>query len=458
MTKYMKAGKSPKLAALMGTLLVTTSCSAIDIFHTNEPAPQTSEALVSEEGQLLRYCKKLHRNSDLVVAAGMCQRAHEVDPSDPEPLLELGVILNKLGQRQQAVQAYRSVLKSDPGNAEARYGLGKTYIGMGQHDLATNQFSALLNEGHHDPRIYNAAGVAEGLKGDHLAAQAMFQRGLEKTPNDIKLRNNLGLAYVNNRDFQQGIAHLEATANLPIADATTKRNLQIAYNKAQAAGYSSANRQNVNAMPQHAEVGIAPVQVQELPPASNAPVTPASLQSAQAFSAASPAAPTTPPRRIVPSSEIGKYRSAEIGDVNNSDGPIQLASRGDSDMDLIHFQSAELPKPESTQDKEPGSPELAKTFQITPAAGDYAVQLAAFRDKETAETSWNGLKNQAPDLLDKHQPMVLRADLGAEKGIYYRLRTGNMARQAAETLCSDLQARSMDCMVVRATRQSAPAS
>jgi prepilin-type processing-associated H-X9-DG protein len=437
MSMIMKSGSSSKIAALMGTLLVTTSCSAIDFFHEKEESQQTSQVLQEEEGQLLRYCKKLHRNSDLIVAAGMCQRAHEVDPADPEPLLELGVILNKLGQRQQAVEAYRMVLKGDPGNPEARYGLGKTYIGLGEHDLAMNQFNALFADGHHDPRIYNAAGVSQGLKGDHVAAQAMFRSGLEKAPDDIKLRNNLGLAYVNNGDLEQGIAYLEATARLPIADSTTRRNLQIAYSKAQASGYVAGTRQGLDDLPQHAELGVSPVEAAPATSGSTAAVV-SSTQLADSGN-----------------SDIGGYLSADIDNSKGTGQPVQIASRSDDDAKIAGFQSADLPETDAALPKASEPMVVANADPATPLGGDFAVQLAAFRDEDTARESWIDLKSKAPDLLNEIKPVVLRADLGAEKGVYYRLRTSAMPRQDAEALCGNLQERDMDCMVVRSARQGA---
>ena len=46
--------------------------------------------------------------------------------------------------------------------------------------------------------------------------------------------------------------------------------------------------------------------------------------------------------------------------------------------------------------------------------------------------------------------LVERADLGAESGVYYRLRVGPMADEtAAKTLCARLKTRNIDCLIVR---------
>ena len=55
----------------------------------------------------------------------------------------------------------------------------------------------------------------------------------------------------------------------------------------------------------------------------------------------------------------------------------------------------------------------------------------------------------ADGLLDNDEPEVYRADLGLERGIYYRLRTGPTAQGAARSLCTELTALGIDCLVVK---------
>jgi hypothetical protein len=82
----------------------------------------------------------------------------------------------------------------------------------------------------------------------------------------------------------------------------------------------------------------------------------------------------------------------------------------------------------------------------------YAVQLASYRSEAEATAGWQTLTTEQKDLLAKLPHAVAKADLGADKGVYYRLQAGAFSdRQAAKALCSDLQTRSIDCMVVEAT-------
>ena len=101
------------------------------------------------------------------------------------------------------------------------------------------------------------------------------------------------------------------------------------------------------------------------------------------------------------------------------------------------------PVPETQPEPEP-EPEVAT------ATGGYLVQLASFRKIDDADTAWRRLVKKHGDLLNAHSARVERADLGAELGVFYRLRVGPMADEAAaKTLCGQLKARDIDCLVVR---------
>ena len=95
----------------------------------------------------------------------------------------------------------------------------------------------------------------------------------------------------------------------------------------------------------------------------------------------------------------------------------------------------------------------AKTMDV---AKVYTVQIASYRSEQEASTGWQALTAEQADLLAKLPHAVAKADLGADKGIYYRLQAGSFSdRNAAKALCADLKDHSIDCMVVEATPATA---
>jgi len=117
-------------------------------------------------------------------------------------------------------------------------------------------------------------------------------------------------------------------------------------------------------------------------------------------------------------------------------------------------------QPEAKHPPAPPEPaEVTATATATPAPppadsgpypGPYMVQLASFRSIDDADKAWRRAVKKNGDLLSPHSARVVRADLGAGKGIYFRLRVGSFAKgEQAKSLCAKLKARSVDCIVVR---------
>ncbi|MEX0810359.1 MAG: SPOR domain-containing protein [Dongiaceae bacterium] len=93
-------------------------------------------------------------------------------------------------------------------------------------------------------------------------------------------------------------------------------------------------------------------------------------------------------------------------------------------------------------------PEAVETAALP--AGSYRVQLAAVRSEADARTTWAQLQQKLPELLGDLSLLVERIDLGADKGIFYRVQAAPLAdHQSAQKLCGNLSARGQDCLVVR---------
>ena len=85
-----------------------------------------------------------------------------------------------------------------------------------------------------------------------------------------------------------------------------------------------------------------------------------------------------------------------------------------------------------------------------PAAESIVVQLAAFRSESAARGAWKRYRAANRDLLGKLEPNVERADLGVGRGVFFRLRAGPLADEAAaKRLCERLKARQLDCLVIK---------
>jgi cell division septation protein DedD len=94
--------------------------------------------------------------------------------------------------------------------------------------------------------------------------------------------------------------------------------------------------------------------------------------------------------------------------------------------------------------------------QSTALTSAYVVQLGSFKTAEEAEAHWSRIKNDPALASLPHQ--LEQADLG-EKGVWHRLLVaGGSDRKPATALCDQLMAAGRQCLVRRATAQTATAA
>ena len=88
------------------------------------------------------------------------------------------------------------------------------------------------------------------------------------------------------------------------------------------------------------------------------------------------------------------------------------------------------------------------------SAGSYMIQIGAFRSADNAEDAGNKARTAHDDLLGALGLKIQRADLGQEKGVFFRARLGPVERADAKALCSALKSRKVDCLVVSGTKEA----
>ena len=218
-----------KTMTAVGLALAVSACATVyeDEWDQTTNVPDLNQPTQRSEA-LLDYCKSLHSRGDLNLAAGICNRAHEINPTDPAPLIELARVMESLERTAAAEEAYRAALLLDPQQTDALYGLGKIYIDQQRYDLAMGPLEAAAASDSDDPRIYNALGVVMDQQGQHQEAQAYYQQGLAHSPRNVSLRNNLGLSMVLSGQPEAGLAMLRDVAAEPESGATAGHNLEMA--------------------------------------------------------------------------------------------------------------------------------------------------------------------------------------------------------------------------------------
>ncbi|QEX17016.1 hypothetical protein FRZ44_23120 [Hypericibacter terrae] len=205
------------LLPALSVALALSACSS-----GAEPPTVVSSAAV------VRVADMTRDQGDLTSAAGLYQKAHEIDPTDPKPLIQLGQTLAKMGSPGGAAQAFRAALQLDGTNAEALRGLGTAMLNTNDAEGAIAQYEKALDTGE-DYRLYNGIAVAYDMLGDHASAQTYYRTALQLSPGNLELNNNLALSLALEGRYQEAIPLLEQAVTDPMATARYRQNLAFIY-------------------------------------------------------------------------------------------------------------------------------------------------------------------------------------------------------------------------------------
>jgi cell division protein FtsN len=94
------------------------------------------------------------------------------------------------------------------------------------------------------------------------------------------------------------------------------------------------------------------------------------------------------------------------------------------------------------------APQPAPT-RTAPSAGSFRIQLGALRDETAAEGEWARLKKRYADELGTLDSRIQRVDLGASKGVFFRIQSTGVSEASAEAICAALKPKGQPCIVVR---------
>lgn len=205
------------LRTISGTLLavILAGCA------TQKPA-------APDKATLIRNGDATLASGDSAAATQLYEEALKQSPRDAELQSKVGDAKVASGQAAAALTNYRQALDANPSNQRALIGAGKAYLVVKDADSAIDVFQrAVLNEP--TPKNYASLGAAYDLKGNHKEAQAAYRQGLRLAPQDLNLRNNIGLSLAVAGDTDAAINVLQSVVAEPNATAAHRSNLALVY-------------------------------------------------------------------------------------------------------------------------------------------------------------------------------------------------------------------------------------
>jgi Flp pilus assembly protein TadD len=211
-------------APVLAAALLATACAPGQVDTRLQPDMAADEQVDS----LKRVAAMTLQSGDTDTAVTLYRRIHELDPRDPDPLIELARIMEARGAPADALLLWQDAAVLAPEDPAIAEGYGLALARLGQAGPARSQLERATASAP-TPRAWNALGVVRDQLGDAEGAQTAYRAGLAVAPADSSLANNLGLSLALSEQYGEALERLEAVAVLPDAGVRYRRNLALAY-------------------------------------------------------------------------------------------------------------------------------------------------------------------------------------------------------------------------------------
>jgi Flp pilus assembly protein TadD len=210
---------------VVAAVCLVTACGAP--LPTQEELKQ--DDLDSKASQLLRVGDTTRAGGDIGSAMQMYARASTLRPEWLPPVLRQAQTAQAAGLHSEAANAFRRAIEIDSANITAQLGLGRASLAQRDFNGALEAFTAAARLAPEDNRGYNGAGIALDMMGRHEEAQERYITGIERSPDNLPLKNNLGLSLALTENFNEAITLLKDASGETEAGVGTRQNLALVY-------------------------------------------------------------------------------------------------------------------------------------------------------------------------------------------------------------------------------------
>jgi tetratricopeptide (TPR) repeat protein len=157
-----------------------------------------------------------------------------LEPANAEALYLLGQVLNQLGQREAAVDAWQKAVEANPQHTEALYNLSRAF-GSSNPEKASDyrgKFTALQQARQITDRAETLGNfaISAAAARDWPRAIAQLKEALDlcgECRSKADLHKNLGLVYCRSGDVKNGQQELQRAQQLKPSDPEIGRSLEI---------------------------------------------------------------------------------------------------------------------------------------------------------------------------------------------------------------------------------------
>jgi predicted O-linked N-acetylglucosamine transferase (SPINDLY family) len=168
----------------------------LDIRHSTFDIPQRMTVNpVATIPETLAVALQYHQAGRPAEAEALYRQILEAEPSHPEALHLLGLLVHQRGQHDIAVRLIQQAIASSPHIANYHNNIGEAYRALGKLAEAVGHYHRALALQPDLAEAHNNLGIVLKDQGQLEGAMAHYQRALELKPACAEAHNNLGTVY-----------------------------------------------------------------------------------------------------------------------------------------------------------------------------------------------------------------------------------------------------------------------
>lgn len=170
----------------------------------------------------------VRRNHDYRSQVAIWSDAVVKRPHNTRALINLGTILAKLGQTDDALARYSEALRVDPDNADAHFSLGVTLAGRGEVDAGLAHLKEAVRLVPDSAFAQYNLGAVLAQKGDLIAAGMPLAESLRLNPRNAQAQNELGVVLARQGRVEDALPYFQEAVRLNPGYEAARRHLATA--------------------------------------------------------------------------------------------------------------------------------------------------------------------------------------------------------------------------------------
>jgi Flp pilus assembly protein TadD len=216
------------LVALFAPLAATLLAGGCATHHFVTPRTAAVTHLPDAQGDM-RIAESALEAGDTQLAVSLFEKLLKADPHSKSAQLGLGDAMYQTGDLARAGVLYARVAAVAPDDPRAQLGLARVALRERRLDEAEKLYRELVTVQPDSAVSAEGIGATLDLLGRHGQAQAVYRAALQRHPEVVGLKADLGLSFILAGDVRAGANVLLDIATLPDAPPQARQNLALAY-------------------------------------------------------------------------------------------------------------------------------------------------------------------------------------------------------------------------------------